>query len=269
MRTSTSQHTVVKLKQNRTLLASSSLAKFKSKRWIVFLTESGSEFRGADRKELENLVGPRIARHFNFLVVNKPGLSPNGTNHELFEKSFRRAKRIDDALITMKTIIPKKHEIHLLGYSEGAYLAPQVAEKDKRVKTISMIGGGTRGWLKEEWSTASPHNKKSFQKKIKEIYKHPNSLEKWNGFSYATWYSYRADNTLHSLRKLRIPVLAILGARDRVIDLRTTIVDMVLISENQPIHINIFGDCGHYFSKHWQQVELVFGRFLMDNVLNR
>ena len=268
MRTSSSQYTVIKLKQNRFLLASFSKANSKSKRWIVFLTESGSDFRSADRKELERLVGVRIARYFNFLIINKPGLNPKGTNPELFEKSFRRTKRVDDALVTMKSVIPGNHEIHLLGYSEGAYLAPQVAEKDKRVKTISMIGGGTRGWLKEEWNTASPRQKKSFQKKIKDIYLHPHSLKKWNGFSYATWYSYRADTTLRSLRKLRLPILAILGARDRVIDLRTTIVDMVLISEDQPIHIHIFGDCGHYFSKHWRQVELVFGRFLTDNVLD-
>jgi pimeloyl-ACP methyl ester carboxylesterase len=255
------------LKNDRTLLASFSFAKTKTKRWIVFLTESGSDFRKADRNELKNLVGARVSRHFNFLIINKPGLSPKGTSRKEFEKSFRRLHRIEDSLLTMKTIIPKNHEIHLVGYSEGAYLAPQVARRDKRVSTVSMIGGGTRGWLKEELNTASPKEKKSYEKKIKEIYRHPNSLEKWNGFSYATWYSYRGDNTLQALKNLRRPTLAILGARDTVIDLRSTIVDMVLISENQPIHIHIFGDCGHYFSKHWSQVELVLGRFLTDNVL--
>lgn len=269
MRTPSTQFEIVKLEQARTLIASFSMAKSKTKRWIVFLTESGSEFRRADRKELESLVGHRVARHFNFLIINKPGLNPNDTDHDLFERSFRRTHRIADAVRTMKTIIPRNHEIHIVGYSEGAYLSPQVAEKDKRVKTVSMIGGGTRGWLKEELNTAAPRAKKSYKNAIQAIYKNPKSLEKWNGFSHATWYSYRGDNTLHSLRKLKIPVLTILGARDRVIDLRSAIVDMVLISEDHPIHINIFGDCGHYFSKHWRQVELVLGRFLTDNVLSK
>ncbi len=257
----------ISLSQDRSLIASYSLAKTKSKRWIVFLTESGSDFRSADRKELESLVGKKVARYFNFLIVNKPGLSPGKINRNLFEQSFRRIRRIEDALMTMKTVIPTNHEIHLVGYSEGAYLTPQVARRDKRVKTISMIGGGTRGWLKEELSTATPREKKSYARTISNIYKNPNSLEKWNGFSYATWYSYRGDNTFQALRNIKLPTLAILGARDTVIDLRSTIVDMVLISENQPIHIHIFGDCGHYFSKHWRQVERVLGRFLKDNVL--
>lgn len=269
MPSTASQFRVVPLKQGRVLIASFSLAKSKSKRWLVFLTESASDFRHGDRKELESLVGTSVARHFNFLVVNKPGLGPNGTDRDLFERSFRRTRRIEDAITTMKDIIPKNHTIHLVGYSEGAYLAPQVARRDKRVKTVSMIGGGTRGWLKEELNTASPSERQDYIKQIKKIYQRPHSIEKWNGFSYATWFSYRGDNTLQALRNLKLPTLAILGARDRVIDLRSTIVDMVLISENQPIHIHIFGDCGHYFSKHWSHVELVLGRFLNDNVLNR
>lgn len=263
-----SQFTLVPLTKGRNLIASFSMATKRSRRWLVFLTESASDFREGDRKELESLVGARVARHFNFLVINKPGLSPHSTDRDLFEKSFRRTRRIEDALKAMKAVIPKNHQIHLVGYSEGAYLAPQVAKRDKRVATVSMIGGGTRGWLKEEYNTAGLSERKEYLKKIKDIYRNPRSLEKWNGFSYATWYSYRGDNTLQALRNLKRPTLAILGARDRVIDLRSTIVDMVLISEKQPVHIHVFGDCGHYFSKHWSQVELVLGRFLTDNVLS-
>ncbi len=257
---------LISLKNGRSLIAGYSLAKSESKDWIVFLTESSSDFRRGDRAQLESLVGAKVAKNFNFLVINKPGLSPGKINRELFEMSFRRAKRIDDALATIKAVIPKSHRIHLVGYSEGAYLAPQVARREKRVKTVSMIGGGTRGWLKEELNTAARSEKKYYEKKLKDIYQNPNSLKKWNGFSYATWYSYRGDNALQALRKLRIPTLAILGGRDRVIDLRSTIVDLVFISERQPIHIHILGDCGHHFTKHWSQVELVLGRFLTDQV---
>lgn len=263
------QSQLINLRKGRSLIASFSLAKPKSKHWLVFLTESGADFRLGDQKQIESMVGPEIARHFNFLVINKPGLNPDGTDRDLFEQSFRRSKRIEDALITLKKVIPRSHSIHLVGYSEGAYLAPQIARKEKRVTTVSMIGGGTRGWLKEELSTASRSEKKVYQQKIENIYRNKHSLKKWNGFSYATWYSYRGDNTLQALRHLKIPTLAILGARDTVIDLRSAIVDLVLISERQPINIHILGDCGHSFSKHWPQVKLVLGRFLNDRVLNK
>lgn len=268
MSSHTSYIKLISLKQNRSLIAGYSLAKSKSKDWLVFLTESSADFRRGDRAQLESLIGAKVARQFNFLVINKPGLSPDGNDRKLFEKSFRRTKRIDDALVTLKAVVPQNHRIHLVGYSEGAYLAPQVARREKRVRTVSMIGGGTRGWLKEELNTASRGEKKFFEKKLKEIYRSPLSLKKWNGFSHATWYSYRGDNALQDLRHLRIPMLAILGGRDRVIDLRSTIVDLVFVSERQPIHIHIFGDCGHHFTKHWRQVELVLGRFLTDRVLS-
>ncbi len=262
-----SQIKSISLKQGRSLIAAFSLAKVKTKHWLVMIPESATAFRYADRNELVSLVGKKVATHFNFLVINKPGLSPTTTDRDLYERSFRRLKRIDDALITLKAIIPKDHHIHLVGYSEGAYLAPQIAIREKRVATLSLIGGGTRGWLKEELNTTSRLERSYYKKKIKEIYRNPLSLKKWNGFSYATWYSYRTDSALQAIRQLHIPTLAILGARDRVIDLRSTIVDLVMVSENQPIHIHIFGDCGHHFTNHWKQVELVLGRFFVDKVL--
>jgi len=256
----------VPLKGGRSLLASYSRAKTRSKSWLVFLPESGSDFRSGARGELDSLVGARIAKKYNFLVINKPGVALERTNRAEFESSFRRARRIDDALRALEIIVPKGHRIDLVGYSEGAYLAPQIARRESRVRTVSMIGGGTRGWLKEELSTASPRERVEYEKRIAEINRNPTERLRWNGFSYATWHSYRGDNTLRALRGLQLPTLAILGARDRVIDLKTTIVDLMLVSENQPIQLHVFGECGHDFTKHWLHVSRVLGRFLSDQV---
>jgi pimeloyl-ACP methyl ester carboxylesterase len=248
----------------RNIFATYSLAPKKSRNWIVFLPESGSDFRRGDRREIASLVGPRVAKSFNFLVVNKTGVGPDGTDRTMYELAFRRVTRIDDALAAINAVVPRGDKIHLVGYSEGAYLAPQIGSIDARIKSVSMIGGGTRGWLKEELSNASKKERRQYEKQIATINSRPRSLEKWNGFSYATWHSYRGDHTLRALKDVRVPTLAILGARDRVIDLRSTIVDLMLVSENQPIQVHIFGDCGHHFSKHWLQVSRVLGRFLRD-----
>ncbi len=257
---------IINLQNNRFLVASLSLTKRKSRRWIVFLTESGSEFRDGDRQELASLVGPYTARKFNFLVINKPGVEPDKVNKVAFERSFRRQRRIDDAISTLKAIVPKGDKIYLVGYSEGAYLAPQIGRLDRRVQAVIMIGGGTRGWLKEELCNANRKERPAFLKKLKEIYRNPRSKRRWNGFSYATWYSYRGDNTLRAIRDLRVPTLAILGARDRVIDLKSTLVDLMLLSEKKPIQVHVFGNCGHHFTKHWIQVSRVLGRFLADQI---
>ena len=263
------QETVIGLKNHRWLMASSSLALKKTRRWVVLIPESGSEFRHGRRSELATLVGSKISKKFNFLVINKPGLTAELTDKIIFEKSFRRPKRIEDSLTTLKTIIPKNAQIYLIGYSEGAYLAPQIAECDHRIRSVCMIGGGTRGWLKEELANARPKERTAYKNKIKEIYRNPSSKKKWNGFSHATWYSYRGDQTLQALRKLEVPMLSILGARDRVIDLKSTIVDLMLVSERKPIQLHVFGDCGHYFTKHWSPVSRVLGRFLTEQISSK
>lgn len=244
----------IRLKNGRTLIAAYSLTRPKSSHWVVFLTESGSEFHDGKHSELVRLLGPRLARNFNYLVVNKPGISPLGLDRKGFESSFRRLLRISDGLQSMKKLIPQNHTITLIGYSEGAYLAPQIALKDRRVKSVVMIGGGTRGWLKEELSNAKGKDRKSVAAEIRQVYKHPTSLRKWHGFSYATWYSYREDSTLKALKKLKVPVLAFLGSRDHIIDFKSAIRDLKGLSKNHPVQVRVFRDCGHSFAGHWQRV---------------
>ena len=252
----------IPLKSKRALIASYSLAKRRTTRWVVFLQESGAEFQYAERAELARLIGGRLARQFNFLVINKPGLGPGGTDHAVFEKSFRRAYRVDDALTAIDEIVGKKDKVYLIGYSEGAYLAPQVARLEKRVRAVMMIGGGTRGWLKEELSNADRKSKPAFRRKIAEIMRHPKSLKKWNGFSYATWHSYRHDHTLKALKALDVPVLAIVGARDRVIDRKTTLADLKTLRAKEPVLVYVLRNCGHYFTNHWTPVSYILGGFL-------
>lgn len=251
----------IQLSENRNLIAGYSLAPVKTRDWIVFLPESGADFQAGSRAELKRLIGSAMAERFNFLAVNKPGVGPRKKDRKAFEASFRRHYRVRDALQTMKEIIPPQDKICLVGYSEGAYLAPEIAGGDPRVIAVCMIGGGTRGWLKEELSNAEGAREKAAIKKQMDIIRRKSdSTEKWNDFSYATWHSYREDRTLAALKKLRQPALAILGARDRTIDLKSTLSDLKKLADKKPIHVEVFPSCGHTFGGHWEPV----ARFLAD-----
>jgi pimeloyl-ACP methyl ester carboxylesterase len=241
----------ISLAGRRSLIASYLLAPNKSRRWVVYLPESNSEFQSAHRLEIRSLLGPRLSKDFNFLVINKPGISAKKTNLLAFEQSFRRKRRVSDYLTTLKEIVPAEDEIFLVGYSEGAYLAPEVALADSRVRAVVMIGGGTRGWLREEISNAGPRERTALRRQIRDIYKHPRSTKKWNGFSYATWYSYRGDETYKALRKLRKPTLAILGGRDRTIDLKSALQDLRRLARHESLRVKLFDRCGHSFVSHW------------------
>ncbi len=255
----------IRLSGGRSLIAGFSKASRRAQKWIVFLPESGAEFQDGKRTDFQRLLGKNLAEQFHYLIINKNGVSEEGVKSHAFEQSFRRPLRIKDALTTMKTLIPEDHEIILVGYSEGAYLAPQVAKLDARVKAVVMIGGGTRGWLKEELSNAGPREKREFARQIKDIFSHPRSLKKWNGFSYATWYSYREDKTLEAVRSLQIPVLAILGRRDRTIDFQTTWADLKKLASQRDLQVRVFANCGHSFVNHWTDAWFEIRKFLNRN----
>jgi pimeloyl-ACP methyl ester carboxylesterase len=253
---------IISLKHGRHLTAAFSRPRAGLRRWIVFVPESGSDFQRGTRRELSHLIGGRLAGRFNFLAINKPGLHPKGTDTAVFERSFRHDRRVQDALKTMSDVIPADHEIYLVGYSEGAYLAPEIAAADSRVCAVMIIGGGTRGWLREEISNAHRRDLREVRRKIREIYRDRRSLRKWQGFSYATWYSYREDSALHALRRLRVPVFAILGARDRTIDLKSALHDLRRLGRTQTVRVRLLHDCGHSFSGHWRTVRRALDRFL-------
>ncbi len=254
---------LIQLSENRNLIAGYSLAPVKSRDWIVYLPQSRAHFQRGSRRELKSLIGSAQAARFNFLVVNHPGAGPGKTDALAFERSFRRHYRVSDALATLKEIIPKHDKICLVGYSEGAYLAPEIAGADARVIAVAMIGGGTRGWLKEELgNAANAREKAAIRKQIAKIGKRANSAEKWNDFSFATWHSYREDRTLQALKKMRQPALAILGARDKTIDLKSTLSDLNKLAAKKPIHVEVFPGCGHGFGGHWQPVAQFLADFL-------
>lgn len=254
---------LVRLSQDRSLISTYSLGWVKTRLWIVLIPESGADFHADSRRELKILLGRSMVENFNVMVINKPGLGPKGLEKGAFEASFRRDHRVRDNLAALKAVIPRNHEIILVGYSEGAYLAPEIALRDRRVKRIVMIGGGTRGWLREELRNASCEREKAaLRRQIQKIYRRPHSTEEWNGFSFATWYSYREDRTLNSLKKLNVPGLVLLGARDRTIDYQTTVNDVRRLARVKPIELRVFGHCGHSFASHWPEAAKEIRRFL-------
>ncbi len=245
------------LKNDRTLQAAYSRAGARCKQWIVYLPESGSSFLEGTQAELQRFLMPSVARQFNYLAINKPGMGRGQTDRKAFESSFRRQRRVEDALTAIRAIVPAHHRIYIIGYSEGAYLAPEVASQLDNVTSIIMIGGGTRGWLKEELNNASAKEKPQVRRKIQQIRRQPESTEKWNGFSFATWHSYKEDTTYKVLQKLDCSVLSILGSRDRIIDLKAALRDMKqLARKKKPVTTELLQHCGHDFKGHWKEVRI-------------
>lgn len=258
--------TRIDLPSQRFLIAGHSLAARKSRLWLVYLPESGAGFHPGTRAELAAMVGQQQASKLNYLVINKPGLKTSGRDRDVFERSFRRRLRIEDAILAIERIVPEEDQVFVVGYSEGAYLAPELAVRlgVRKVRGVVMIGGGTRGWLNEELSNSFGREKAALRRQIARIEREKESIEKWNGFSFATWNSYSADTTLISLKKLpgHLPMLAILGRKDVVIDLKSTLSDLHQLAQTKNLQTEIFASCGHSFGGHWPAVRSSLTRFL-------
>lgn len=236
--------------------------------WIVFLPGSSAELWDFGWGECRALLEPMRGKA-NLLQVNKPGIDGDGkVDKRVFEKSFRRQQRVKDYAEILRECIPSQHGIFLLGFSEGAYLSPEVALHDARVRALSLICGGTRSWLDEEILKDCAVNLRPILKRVGAVYAKPRSTRlKWHGNSHATWTSYDGDDTLKALEKLALPVLAMHASEDIMIDNDSARADLLrLKQEGKDITLRMFDGVDHTLERHWLKALRASGTFFYKNL---
>lgn len=235
--------------------------------WIVYLPGSAPELHQADATERLSLAGRVHAPETHLLVLNKPGIRWNGSvQKSIFEKSFTRAQRIQDTQEVLREMIPDDARIALVGYSEGAYLAPELAVKDERVKSLVLLAGGTRGWLDEEINLSPEKEISLVLRKVLEIYSQKKPSARWRGFSHRTWHSYDHVSAMDWLARLTIPVLALHGAKDRLVDVETAIADLENLRANHGLRLRskVYKDLGHDMDFEVPRVARAVRQFLKE-----
>lgn len=239
--------------------------------WVVFLPGSSAELWDFTWAEQRALLEPLYGRA-NLLQVNKPGIREDGSvNKRAFEKSFRRNIRVKDYAEIIRECIPTRGTVSLLGYSEGAYLAPEVATLERRVRSMTLISGGTRSWLDEEIFKPGATNLNPILKRIASVYARPTStILRWHGNSHATWTSYDNDNTLHSLEKLKLPILALFASEDVMIDLESARTDLERLRRElgKDITLRTFDGVDHTLERYWIKALRAAGTFFNKNILS-
>lgn len=259
----------VRLRDGRQVVIGLRQAPIESGKWVVFLPGSSPQLHRAEEEDIQRLLG-RDSDHTHFLVINKAGLKiSRGVNKRVFEKSFQRAQRVDDAIEVIRKIIPRGDEICLVGYSEGAYIAPEIAVRLPSVKALVLLAGGTRGWLAEELRKMKPKELLSMADRLVEIYAQKNPSKKWRGVSHSTWLSYDNNQTLHALEQLDIPVFSIYGNKDELVDTNAVAQDFKWLKRLKPSlvkHKSLDG-FGHDFNDKWDLVYAYAHKFMRANFL--
>ena len=232
--------------------------------WLVFLPGSSAQFWEVDESELKQLCG-RLPERPNFLLINKPGVSPSGrVNERVFERCFRRELRIRHYLTVLRRRIPRNHRILLTAFSEGAYLAPEIAARDRRIKAMALISGGTRSWLDEEiFKARSPQGMGKAIQHIGKVYARPRSRSlQWHGISNATWSSYDTDRTKEALRRLTLPVLSVFGSEDRMVDIDSALKDLRVLDGH--VKTKVLKGVDHTLGNQWLRALRLSGEFFKE-----
>lgn len=259
----------VRLRDGRKVVIGMRRAPIESGKWVVFLPGSSPQLHRAEEDDIRKLLG-RDSDHTHFLVINKAGLNiGRGVNKRVFEKSFQRAQRVGDAIEVIRKVIPRGDEVCLIGYSEGAYIAPEIATRLPRVKALVLMAGGTRGWLAEELRKMKPKEWLGMADRLVEIYAQKNPSKKWRGVPHSTWLSYDNNRTLRALEQLEIPVFSIYGNKDELVDTASVAQDFKWLKRMKPTLIKhkLLDGFGHDFNDKW---DLVYGyahKFMRANFL--
>jgi pimeloyl-ACP methyl ester carboxylesterase len=263
-----SNETEYRLHDGRKLVVSSWYGSDPTSDWVVYLPGSAAALHRATSSERLAVVGRDFSRRTHYLAINKPGLRlDGGLQRSVFERSFIRSQRIKDIMEVLRELIPSRARIALIGYSEGAYLAPEIAYKDRRVQSLITIAGGTRGWLDEEINLCDQSELGRVLSKILDIYSQKTPTARWRGFAHRTWHSYDRDTPKEWLSKLRIPILTLHGLRDELVDVRSALADLESLRRSQGLRIEtkVFRNLGHDMDLESVAVSRAVRSFLKDH----
>ncbi len=224
--------------------------------WLVFLPGSSAELVSVKDHHIRALARPFKGR-CHILVINKAGISLSGKiNKRQFSLACDRSMRIRHVNEVMQKVIPPQHLICLAGHSEGAYIAPEIALRCARVSALLLLAGGTRGWIEEELRTMQPGELAVQASEIVKIYSGRTPERMWRGQSHRAWLSYDTDATLQALRRLRAPVLSLLGSQDELIDVASARSDLHSLASFKPkkLRYRILRGMDHHFNNDWDRL---------------
>lgn len=185
--------------------------------WLVYLPGSPCALFNAEQDFVLNTL--RSRRSYNLLVINKAGLLPGGAcERPVFLEGSLRDSRIEDVLSVMDMVVPRAARVLLVGESEGAYIAPDIALARPQVSRLLLLSGGTRSWIEEEIMMAPIAERARLRDFFEnEVLARPGYDEFYSDVTFAQLASYHTRRTFWSLARLNRPVLAINGTQDDLV----------------------------------------------------
>lgn len=223
----------------------------------------------------------QYARDYHVVLISKPNIpfsdtvqySPSGRMfypaNERYTQLYSLDWRAETASKAIDYVIKKysvdTRKIIVMGYSEGAQVAPKIAVLNKKVTNVVCFVGNALNQLYDfllearldaDRKIISPVEAQkmvdSLYLEYEKIYADPTATNKtWYGETYLKWSSFSRTTPLENMLKLTIPILYIAGGRDN----NQTILDMdyakleFLRKGKRNLTYKVYPDCSHYLEE--------------------
>lgn len=231
-----------------------------------------------------------IAKHakdYYVVLISKPNIpfsdslryTPSGRKfypkNDLYKKLYSLDWRAETASKALDYLLKKlpvdKNKVIVMGYSEGAQVAPKIAVLNKKVThVVSFVGNALNQFYdfiidarlqvdrNKITSEQSQNTVDSLYNEFEKIYANPTATDKtWFGETYLKWSSFTKTTPLENMLQLKIPILYIAGGKDN----NQTILDMdyakleFLRKGKSNLTYKVYPDCNHYFQESITTIE--------------
>lgn len=186
--------------------------------WLVLMPGSGCSF--AEIGDSHFLKWLMAKRDYNVILIGKTGADlgkdEDACRVDEFQHSSVRSQRILDNQTIMHDLIPANARILLAAISEGAYIAPDVALADERVKAYIDLSGNSKSWMVEElmFVPEGPARDKLANFFNNEVRGHNSFTQYYVDWTYAYLNSYDTHRTYDVFKQLQIPIIWLNGDHD-------------------------------------------------------
>ncbi len=222
----------------------------------------------------------QLRNEYKILLISKPGVpfidevksDKNGYPIDQEPIEYKKklsinwrvesASSIIDDLIMEKKIDTSK--IVVLGFSEGAQVAPTLAKENKNITHLLLFGGNGLNQLFDPIINArlkascGQISEIDAQKEIdslfieyKQIYKEPKNTDKeWWGHTYKRWASFTENDPYKILLELDIPIYLANGSLDENSVLSADYIQLEFIkNKKNNLTYKTYANCDHHFNE--------------------
>jgi len=174
-----------------------------------------------------------------------------------------RAKRISEVInYITKKIVKNPKKVIVIGHSEGSDVVAKLGTINKKITHIGFWSGGGNtqyydfalmirkkviaGEITEQEGV---HELEQLFVEIKDIYKHPKSIEKqWLGHPYRKWV-HATEPAIDNLLKIDIPIFVAAGTKDKAVPIESSLLIPVEFIKHQKTNLTykMYSNLDHSF----------------------